>query len=373
MSALLDVLVFFNNSSKLVCTDTAEYVVLQQINKKKLSSVISYFKYLLKLVHKLKFNNYYFVIFFISITACTSHHNKQRSTSFYIWQNQFDWTNNKANYLKETQTKNLYIKYIEINNQEIITTKTCPIPNLNIIPVIRIDNTFLSSNELSNAEKCEKIYSLVNSIYLQNSNKNISTLQIDCDYTTANKNNYQQLIKSLQTNYHLTIQITLNLYRTTSIDEIPIADKYFIMLYDYHIKDELKLFDENAMNYFKKSLEKFNRPFAYALPIFSRCIIHSHKGYTINYSLQIEEIKNNSNFSFTGEDTYIALKNCITKDVHFAINDKITFQESTLENIASYNKYIHEIDNINADEVAYFSLNESTISHFPSNIIIDLK
>ncbi len=87
----------------------------------------------------------------------------------------------------------------------------------------------------------------------------------------------------------------------------------------------------------------------------------------------MEAIKNNNAFSFISNDTYIALSNCTIDGIIFNKGDKITFQESTLQNLDSYKKYIHDIQNSNADEVVYFSLNESTLSHFPSSKIIELK
>ena len=331
---------------------------------------------IIKIVYLLLKNNIlmlFFGLFLLSaINGCKLKSTEKCGPSFYIWQNNISLSDKKKQYLQEITSPVLYIKYLEIYNNTYLYTNLHDVSFDSIIPVVRIDNQFLENNE-SNAERCIKIFDKLNEFHQNHFHKKLSCIQIDCDYSDKNKEVYQLLIDGLKNNFHLNVQITLNLYRVANTVVIPKADKYYIMLYDFHQHDGIKIYNEAAMLFFKKDLIVFPYDHAYVLPVFSRCAIVSNNSYSFNYTISRDDIQYNANIVYEGEDKYFVDNDTKIGEEFLAKNSRIEFQEITIDKLENYTEYIKSIKNKYVSEVVYFSLNESVMKKFPSSELSILK
>jgi len=305
----------------------------------------------------------------------TNKYKTNNNISFYIWTNQIELSKEQNAYLDSLKTRCIYIKLVEFKKDEIIRSKVInPYDNqINIIPVVRLDNYFLANPNYTNAEKCEKIYQEVQQQILSFGTKKITSIQLDCDYQTNYTKAYQNIISSLKINYNLNIQITLNVYRTADLSSIPKADNYFIMLYDFYSDKKIYIHNFEILASYKSQLKSFPYQHQFVLPIFSRWVVYENGEVHLNYQLREEQLKNNSNIEYTGKGIYVAKKDLVIDNQIIPKDATINIQESTLDDLKKYQNFICEISPNQSNQLLLFSLGKKTATEFPANALLDLK
>ncbi|MEI6311399.1 MAG: hypothetical protein WCP57_03965 [Bacteroidota bacterium] len=314
-------------------------------------------------------------LFFLSNCLQTNNNNNSKNISFYIWNNQINISHDQKNYLDSLKTRCIYIKLVEFKKDEIIRSKVINVYDscFSIIPVVRLDNYFLANTNYTNAEKCEQLFQEVQQQINSFSKKKIITIQLDCDYQSSNLQAYQNIVSSLKNNYHLKVQITLNVYRTADVLNIPKADEYFIMLYDFYNASKIDIHNFEFLEKFKNHLHSFPNKHQYVIPIFSRWVVYENGKAQLEYQFKEDQIKNNSDIVYTGNGSYLVTKQLLIDNQLIKKGAIIVYQETTLDDLKKYTLFIKELSPQQSNQLVLFSFNNKIPVKFSVNTLLELK
>ncbi len=314
-------------------------------------------------------------LFFLSNCLQTNNKSNYKNISFYIWNNQINISNDQKNYLDSLQTRCIYIKLVEFKKDEIIRSKLINVydNHIQIIPVVRLDNYFLANTNYTNAEKCEQLYQEVQQQINTFSKKKMNTIQLDCDYKSINLQAYQNILTSLKNNYHLEVQITLNVYRTADLSHIPKADEYFIMLYDFYNASKIDIHNFEFLETYKNHLHSFPFKHQYVLPIFSRWVVYEKGKAQLDYQFNEDQIKNNSDIVYTGNGSYLVTKQLVINNQLINKDAIIVYQETTIDDLKNYTQFTKELSGEQSNQLILFAFNNQSPNKFPANTLLDLK
>jgi hypothetical protein len=245
------------------------------------------------------------------LTACHSEHTKQKITTtrgFYYWRSVFKNSVSEQRILKEEKIAKLYIKFFDVD-WNYGTNKAFPLAQiqfadqpdtaLQIIPVVFITNRSL--NQIDSASiptLAEHIASLLEKISSANNIKNISEIQIDCDWTEKTKDKYFHLLRELDrhsffSNKLLSATIRLYQVRYKQRTGVPPVDKGLLMAYNMgNIKNpgvDNSILDPAEMDKYIKDMRSYPLHLDLALPLFSWWVWfkndESYKGLIHDYDL----------------------------------------------------------------------------------------
>jgi hypothetical protein len=245
-----------------------------------------------------------FCLFGLLLPACQENH-KNIDRGFYYWKsNSGSLTADELSRLKNLNVQKLYVKFFEIEKNEIFglapVAKThvhidnygnpslrwygdsmlCKVMRrLEIIPTVFIKNDVLYSPSKGSLDTlADNINFLVNKYYVEKMNNDYLTyneIQIDCDWTAKTKDNYFYFLKALKKISGKKISCTLRLYpyKYPGIMGVPPVDKATLMCYNLlsplKCENQNSILDTDELEKYLKNAEKYPLHLDIALPVFS--------------------------------------------------------------------------------------------------------
>ncbi len=222
------------------------------------------------------------------------------NNAFYFWENnRVSLSPFEISELKEMKTTKLYVKFFEVEKNEIhgiipsakseLKLNKQKIQSIEIIPTVYIRNSvFKNTSKSGLTELAENIYSLINKSYTENfqfSKNSLKEIQIDCDWTESTKEKYFYFLRKLVNLSTTQISATLRLYAYKFPDKMGVLPVDRAMLMCYNLLSPAEAGNRNSileLEELQKYLvraKKYPIPLDVALPIYSAIHIYQHNKF----------------------------------------------------------------------------------------------
>lgn len=208
--------------------------------------------------------------------------------SAYYWSTIFCLDKSERDFLEKNKIERLYVRFFDV-----VSTELGPMPNasivfkdkipsgLKVIPTVYIMNECMRNPDSTLAEKIfERLVKMCSSWNIVN----VDELQIDCDWTTATKNNFMSFMDKF---YGLVHQKGLRLSCTVRLSqlscEVPKADRGVLMVYNTgdftDLEKEKPILDLNDIKPYLSSLKDYDLELGVAFPLFKWDLLFTNKTF----------------------------------------------------------------------------------------------
>jgi hypothetical protein len=327
-----------------------------------------------------------------SFASCHSERGKQKipiTRGFYYWRSVFKNIAAEQRILKEAKVTHLYIKFFDVD-WNYRTSKPFPLAqiqfadnpdsSLQIIPVVFITNRCLSQIDSSTIPSlAENIARLLASTSSANNIKNISELQIDCDWTDKTKDKYFYLLRELDKHSFFSnklLSVTIRLYQAKYKQRtgVPPADKGLLMAYNMgNIKNPEtanSILDPAEMEKYIKDIRSYPLHLDLALPLFSWYVWfkydESYKGLIHDYDLPAL-----SGFPIQekNQDKYIFTRDYDTLGFSFQKGDILRKEASDLSDIVKAGELFAKHFPGDSLTLSCFHLDSLILKKYPADVL----
>lgn len=284
-------------------------------------------------------------ILFISIYWINKNSANQFNKAFYFWENnRTSLSKFEINELEELKTNKLYVKFFEVEKNEIhgiipsakseLRLSRKELDQIEIIPTVYIRNSvFKNTSKKELIDLSENIYSLIKKKYTESfqfSKNTLKELQIDCDWTESSKENYFYFLKQLDKVSLAKISATLRLYAYKFPEKMGVLPVDRVMLMCYNLLSPLEAGNRNSileLEELKKYLigaKKYPLPLDVALPIYSA--IHIYQNNKFRGMLYGENRKLVKRTKSTKGLWHTIKKDTLVNQIFIRKGDKIKFE-----------------------------------------------
>ncbi|MBY8961677.1 hypothetical protein KJK34_02810 [Flavobacterium sp. D11R37] len=221
--------------------------------------------------------------------------------AFYYWKSS-NWhlDESEEKIINENDVKKLYIKFFEVEKNDIMgivpVAKTSlnmynidSIDSIEVVPTVYIKNEVfkdITQGALDTlADDVNFLIGKYSSNYMYR-NKVIYEYQMDCDWTPSTKENYFYFLKKLKSLSGKKISCTLRLYPYKYPDKmgVPPVDSAMLMCYNLisPLEDHKRnsIFDENEFSAYLKTNNVYPLHLDIALPVFSWVQVYQNNHFT---------------------------------------------------------------------------------------------
>jgi hypothetical protein len=215
----------------------------------------------------------------------------QQTTSFYYWKSIYFLSAFEKKYIADHQVEKIYFKAFDITANysrqiepvSVMLWGENMLPETEYIPTVFIDYTILNGmSKDSIATLANKTFLLCQQI-LHYQNKELTEIQLDCDWTASCKQQYFYFVECMK-NEKIKVGSTIRLYQYKNPQQagVPPADYGALMCYNMgNLKDvnaPNSIYNEQELLNYLKGSEPYPLPLSAALPIFSWSLLYNHEG-----------------------------------------------------------------------------------------------
>ncbi len=308
---------------------------------------------------------------------------------FYYWKTHYNVDETLRDKVKQLECNRVYLHYFDViwrNGMSMPVAKLAPVKSnplladsVKMVPVVFITNEVFANtqHETEISELANNVKYLIRTITEYNNplGKCEDEIQIDCDWTQSTKGAYFAFLDSLAKFSEKRISCTIRLHQVKDVDKmgVPPVAKGCLMCYATSDPSEASnsnsILDIDLLKNYTKKVNNYPLPLTYALPLFSWGIVtnNNHNIRLIN-GLSHEDLRNNDNFSKTGENTYKAVNDCFINGFYVNKNYTIEIEEITPSLLMQARQYLNE--KVGDPTVVYYHLSKGYLDRFPIN---DLK
>tara|TARA_Y100000385_G_scaffold285891_1_gene346712 strand:- start:99 stop:1103 length:1005 start_codon:yes stop_codon:yes gene_type:complete len=313
------------------------------------------------------------IIFFFS---CQEKKSRNTRPSFYYWKQEFKLDKKQKLFLKELNSKELYIKFFDI---KMINGHPEPVAKIKfktehkdyiIIPCIYITNKVFKSKNVNPETLAIKTLDLINLITKKNK-LNFKEVQIDCDWSSKSKVNYFRFLKTikdkLSNNKLLSATIRLHQYKYWKKTGVPPINKGVLMC--YNIGEIEKVNETNSIisydlvkQYLKKGMS-YPLKLSIALPIYKWALVF-RLGQLSSIINDTDEKNMKGQIKKLNKNRYLVEKNFYKKGHFLSKNDELRFEKIDINELEKISKYI---SNLEFDKLVFYHLSQTKINDYETN------
>lgn len=296
-----------------------------------------------------------YLIFILTIFIFSCSKSPKQNYSFYYWRTSYYLNSKEKKILQKSTSKDFYIRIFDLDKKKGNISKVGEINfrqkldfRQNFVPVIFITNrTWEGATENDFNFAINTIYNSIKKLE-ENSDKRISEIQIDCDWTSTTKKDYFKFLEKLKAKTQKEVSCTLRLHQVKDKKEsgIPPVKKVYLMC--YATSSPLENLEKNTIldiptlkNYLSK-LEDYPIKMDVALPIYSWGIVTNHLGKRKLINALTEEDLQNKNFQKIGDSTYIILEDGFYFGMYLNKNFTIKVESIPENDIVEVQKFIDQ-------------------------------
>lgn len=286
----------------------------------------------------------------LCMQACQPASNAE--TAFYYWKGTYEQKPEQADFLKQTNSRHLYLRFMDIkwNEQlkqplpEAVIRFRDTIGHKAITPVVFITNQSFEKINIQQAD------SLANRLYQSllkmtaEQKLNFSVIQIDCDWTLGTREKYFHFLRQLKKSSGKKLEATIRLHQVKYHFRtgIPPVDKGILMFYNMgklsaDLSSGNSIYNTEDAAPYVKYVPNYKLPLDIALPLFSWSL-HLRKGKIIQVYGKIgrSQLSNTANFEPSAhQNVYRAKRNFFMSGVYVKTNDLFKLEESTPESLTT--------------------------------------
>jgi hypothetical protein len=329
---------------------------------------------------------FYGIILFVIVSCNNKIENVERG--FYYWKSGQSYLNNDLDsILEKTKTEKLYVKFFEIENNELMGN--IPIAKnrmrfynkkIEVIPTVFLQNeVFLKSNIKEIDLLADNVNFLINKFINNEFDKEIlvKEFQMDCDWTIKSKENFFYFLKKIKQLSKKEISCTLRLYPYKYPNKmgIPPVDKVTLMCYNLlnplENPKQNSILDIDELKKYLNGAKKYPLHTDIALPIYSWMQLYQNNQFQNviyeDHSYLIEKMRKIEPFWYE-----------VTEDVsvgenYIRIGDKIKYEEVKVETIKTAIDLLKKnIDFDSNTTITLFHLDNSQLQKYTDEEISSL-
>lgn len=325
------------------------------------------------------------------VISCSEKIKLKPGVSFYYWKSTFELSDLERQYLIDTETTKIYIKYFDIdlelsgNGYEIVAPVNFidSIPkNISVIPTVFITNRTLSDISEYNVKDLSDLIRTEISNISSTNGISFNEIQIDCDWTGSTRKKYFYLLEKMRydldlKNIAVSVTLRLHQYRYPDITGVPPVERCVLMFYNIGEINEPEtdnsIYDRDvALKYVNKNSE-YPLDVIIALPIISWGVIFRYDEIVGLINDVTHQDMSDENFYIRNDaERVTVLKNHYFKGRYLYKGDVIRIEDVKKEKIIDLVKYISECKNINHSEIVLFSLTKKNILRYSDESISEI-
>lgn len=322
------------------------------------------------------------IILLIWFLPSSSKPRENHSFNFYHWKLNAKNSPEISSALKKCKTEKIYLHFFDVvykyqpenwSNQlknfkpnYVIRDVDESYKKFTIIPVVYITNEVLKKvykdNVIGLANKLTKLIDQI----AKHHQIDVSTVQLDCDWSTTTKEQFFTLIEEVKKSYKVDVTLRLHQIKYPDKTGVPPADSGTLMLYNVTKITDMKqnsILNIDTVKQYVNSSTNYKMPLKIALPIYSQTVIEYAPG-SVNIShnfppetLNMKEISKLSENLFKVSDTIFHEQMILFKD------SLIERETITPDLVAECYKEICKSE-LKFDEIILYHLDEKSLKNF---------
>ena len=317
--------------------------------------------------------------------SCES--DKPKNISFYHWKSRAEFSAEIEQTLNESHSKKIYMHYFDIEpvkNQTYYDDGIYPTyvikdidpsySDFEIVPVIYITNQVFKTENIDIEKLVNQIKGLIHQISLKYFEKEITSIQIDCDWTQSTKNAYFELLNLLQEYFEIDVTIRLHQIKYKEKTGVPPVKHGTLMLYnmgDFKNNDENSILESSIVQQYIDNTTNYPISLHLGLPIFSQTILTNNDNeYKIIKDTDRHLYETDKHFEAVNHNNFKIIKDTLYKGFYLTSGFNLKLEEiNQNEIIKSYQ--IIEKSKLNIDEIILYHLDEKSISNIDIKTLIN--
>ncbi len=327
-----------------------------------------------------------FHIIILSFVFFSCANNPDLPIAFYHWKAKAEFPVSYKNTLAKTQTDTLYLHYFDIklvNKKGGSNDGIYPVyllkevdkayTDFTIIPVIYIENQIFKQ-QIDTKGLVERTHKLIHQISNKHFGKEITNIQIDCDWTRSTKNAYFEFLTLLAQDFELSATIRLHQIKFKNKTGVPPVKKGTLMLYnvgDLKNKQQNSILENSIVKQYINSETDYPLPLNIGLPLFSQTIItNKDNKIKIIKSTNRDVLEHDTHFKKIDKTNFTVIKDTLYKGFYLSKDYNLKLEELAEEEIISSYKTIKN-SKLHTKAVVFYHLDETAITTIDLEKIID--
>ena len=210
------------------------------------------------------------------ITGCSERQELTEGNAVYFWRTDLRLDSTEWAFLQRYQINKVYCRYFDVVIDEegaepkpnATIAFSCTLPDsIELIPTIYITEDCMHQAHQGLAEKIVKRIRQMNET---NDIRQVSEIQIDCDYTLKSRKNYYEFLKEVKQAWGQTLSTTIRLHQLSM--EAPPVDYGVLMIYNTgdprKWEERNPILDIRDVQPYLKRLDSYPLPLAAAYPVY---------------------------------------------------------------------------------------------------------
>lgn len=325
----------------------------------------------------------------LSFYSCDKAVPKNVEIAFYHWQTSLQISSHEAAFLKQTNTKSLYIKFFDVDK---VGDKLVPkaslqvkdsMPNYSVIPTVFITNrTFKRITEAKNEELVDKILAKIFRLFEEFPKQELQEIQVDCDWTESTQVAYFYFLNKMQSRLvskgiRLSVTIRLHQIKYAKRTGVPPADRGMLMYYNTgEIKNQdtqNSILDNDTAIQYIAELSDYPLELDLALPLFRWGILYREgKLVRLLNNLDRTDLSDSDVYEGAG-NTFSVRKNTYLAGHYIYKGDKIRLEKVELLDLQTAVDDLMPIWTTDDFRLTFYHIDSLTIEHFSSQGILNLQ
>jgi hypothetical protein len=301
-----------------------------------------------------------------------------KSISFYHWKSKAQFSEKIENVLTETKSTKIYMHYFDveqINNPTYYDNGVYPnyvikqvdssFIDFDIVPVVYITNQVFKSENLDVLDLSTSIKDLIHQISLKHFNREINTIQIDCDWSQSTKHAYFYFLETLKKDFEIDVTIRLHQVKYKENTGVPPVSHGTLMLYnmgDFKKENENSILESKIVEQYIHPSTNYPLDLHLGLPIFSQTILaNTDNEYKIIKGVNRNLYETDQHFEQLENNLFKVVSDTLYKGFHLTQGFTLKLEEiSSNQVMASYN-HINKSE-LNIDEIIFYHLDDYALN-----------
>jgi hypothetical protein len=323
--------------------------------------------------------------FFVILSSYSCHPSTPAGTSFYHWKSYYDISNQEMDYLESLDVKEIYLRYFDIGIEAGKAEPLGKLVNKNdfdypykVIPTIFItNNTFLKTSTAELDDLVDKTSKLLQIIHKKVSEKEITGIQLDCDWTDSTREKYFLFIKKIKekNNWNISVTIRLHQVKYKKRTGVPPADEFVLMCYNTgelkNIKEKNSILEPDVVKSYTKGMSDYPHRLELALPLFSWGVLF-RDGKLIKLIRNVNEstFKDSEKFLIEGNQIEI-LAGTYLNGYYLYPNDQIRLEGVSQKMLEETADILN--DHLSPSKIIYYHLDSIIIKKYDHELLENIN
>jgi len=319
------------------------------------------------------------------ITSCANKENTKK-VSFYHWKAKAIYTDTYKEALSLAETKSIYVHYFDLkllNKNDWKNDGIYPVYLLRdvdkayldfeIIPVVYITNQVFK-NKIDIDGLAQRTAKLINQISEKQFKKEITTIQIDCDWTQSTKHAYFEFLKLISKEFEVSTTIRLHQIKFKEKTGVPPVKSGTLMLYnmgDLKNQQQNSILENNIVKQYINVDTNYPLELNLGLPLFSQTIVtNTANKIKIIKDTERSILENDIHFKKIDKMNFSIIKDTLYKGFYLSEGYNLKLEELTADEIIASYKTVKN-SKLNITELVFYHLDERALKSINLNKIID--